>query len=303
MSNQLKELFAAPKGNLKIVSTVDGNPLYSSEDLKRRYIIAMTKSGRIRPIFKKVKELVKQNKIIPAYTTKSFFKSIVKKQPLNLKGIAGYWSWEQHIVYLLVEETANIFSFTSNDALAILTIHELVHACYTLRKTLFLKLFNDDFKKFYSFYFSKVFSINEKDIKGNNINEIVNFLSRVESKGKCMDNKTLKKYYDLIGKSFMDISSLSTEEFDKMRNELIISIKLIQRLSAFGQGHQVSRVILTFKHIYAPLYTTYKHIFSIDPLKNRDLCYQELFTPSEIISITAISRLPNPKICRIINTL
>jgi len=302
MSKKITELFAATKGNLKIVDKIAGNPIYSSAELQLNYLRAMEKSGRVGPIMKKLRELVKNNRVIPAYTTDSFFKSILKKRPLNMKGTVGFSVGSSGLIYILVETEANIFSFTNNDSLAIITIHELTHTSAKLKSKSFYNLFKSDLENFYSFYFSKLFSCDPKRVDQRKLANLIDFIYKGE-KIYWLNNKRLKEYFDLLGDAFKEHTTLPANMFERVQTDYIVALKIIQKFISHEHEQEISKVLMSFKHIFSPFYTSYKHVFGIDPLKERYMCYQELWVPSEIICITSISSKPNQKVFKIINTL
>jgi hypothetical protein len=160
-------------------------------------------------------------------------------------------------------------------------------------------------KKFYKFYFCRILNCDEKKVNEAKLNKLNEFLYwKIEHRKYLMiSNKDIKTYYDLIIDTFKDISSLDEKTFLKIVSDYFVTMKLIQKLEAYGQYHQIIKVATAFKNIIAPFYVTYKNVFAVDPLKKNQFVYQELFTPSEIISILTIAKTPSPTIYKAISKL
>ena len=113
MTKKLFELFAVPTGNLQTVTRIAGTPIFTSPDLKRKYIAAMAKSGKTMPIIKKLKDLVDKEIVTPVYSTNKALKSIVGLQPKQIKGFAGVLT-QSNDIYIFVETESNLFSFNKH---------------------------------------------------------------------------------------------------------------------------------------------------------------------------------------------
>lgn len=292
--NKLSELFTIPKGKLELAGSFYGSKVYTSDKLKEAYVNAIRKSSKGAPVYQTVEELVNRNVIVPAYKSKSFFRSILKLQPIDLEGISGVAIPDIRKIYILIETEANIFSFISNNALASVTIHEMVHLLSMRDKNFFYKTFNDEFKEFYSFYFCRIFSCQKEKIKKENLEKLCKFIYKIETGEFSTIMSFLKVYDTLIRETFKDASSLNEEDFNKMLHDFITSLYTIFKAIDQGSNNLIPRITVHFKNIYLPLYVTYKHIFGADLTSNRQIAFQELFAPSEIIStLTLVKSIPS----------
>lgn len=292
-NKNLSELFTIPKGNLEIAGEFYGNKVYTSDKLKKSYVEAMSQSSKGGPVFKKIEELIEKSIIIPAYKTKSILKSLFKLQPVSLFGIMGCAVPSLKKIYIFVEEGTNIFSFASNEALASVTIHEMIHFVSIINNKFFYKNFLEEFKKFYSFYFCRVFGCDENKIKKEDLEKLCEFIYNIE-KGKYKTFVFLKEYETLMKKTFKKHSGLNEEVFDKISHNFVVSIYTIMKADSEGAGNLISRITYHFREIYYPLYVTYKQVFAADLIAEHQLAYQELFTPSEIIcTLTLVKSIPS----------
>ena len=296
--HKLSELFAAPRGDIRTVTKINGIGIFTSSELKERYLLAMGKTDKSIPIIKTITKLLQDGTLTPVYSTHKLLQSIRKKQPIQLRGFAGVVLNNKNI-YIFVETDANIFSFTSNEDLATVTIHELIHYISASDSKDFYNIFKEDLENFYEFYFTRLLSSSKSDVK-----DLVNFIHfNLESNPFNISNSLLREYYDLIFSTFKDTSTLSEEAFTKIVTDLIVLIKLLQKLAESGSTQFFAQTAVAYKYIISPLYVTYKHTKSVNPMEAKTLCFQELWSTSEVIAVPSMIKLPSPKVYKAINKL
>jgi len=305
MEKQLSEFMGLPHGDLKPVDRFDGKTFYTSPQLIKQYLNAIRKSGKGAPVFNKIEDLTSKSIITPVYKSKSILRAMFKLQPVQFRGIAGAALPQKKIVYIFVEQSANLFSFVQNNALASVTLHELIHLLSFTKPKVFFNLFQEKLLHFYQFYFCRLLNCNLSNIDQSKMKDFLNFLYfKIEGrKGFMIDNKLLKEYYDKIFEIFKPTSTLSDDQFTKMVTSYIVFIKLVQKLEGGGLGHMMINLAMKFKYLVSPLYVAYKEIFTIDALKDNQFAYQELFAPSEVISLLTLASSPDQKVYQAINKL
>jgi hypothetical protein len=305
MTKKLSEFVTIPRGKLQPVARYSGKSFFTSDVLKRQYVAAMKKSSRGAPIINQIESLVNKSIIIPVYKSKSIIRAILKLQPVQFSGIAGAAVPDKKVIYIFVETSTNLFSFTNSDALASVTLHELIHLLSFVKPKIFFETFKGDLKKFYRFYFCRLLNCDERKVSEAKFNKLIEFLYwKVEHrKYLSLSNKEIKKYYDLIVDTFKEISSLDEKTFIKLVSEYFVTMKLILKLESYGQGHQIIKVATAYKHIITPFYVAYKNVFAINPIKENQFVYQELFVPSEVICMQSIAKTPSPTIYRAVKKL
>ena len=297
----LNELFSLPKGELKTIDSIAGSPIFTSDELKRNYLLAMKKTGKITPIFKKIEKLVADEILIPTYSTNKVLKSITKQQPVQIRNFAGMVT-ESKKIYIFVEADANIFSFTSNEAIATITIHELIHYMASFQLRAFYNIFKSDLQEFYKFYFTRL--LNCQDVQQKKLNALVEFINfKLEPIALNIPNSMLRKYYDMITLTFKDETTLNEYKFNDIVTELIVFVKLIQKFVSIGAMTQIGKTAAAYKHIVSPLYVAYKNTLAVDPMRAKTLCFQELWSTSEVIAIPAMVKTPKANIYKAINKL
>lgn len=301
--NNISELFTIPRGTLELAGSFYGAKVYTSDKLKQVYVNAIRKSSKGGPVFKTVEDLVNRNIIIPAYKSKSLFKSILKLQPVDLEGISGVAIPDIKKIYILIETEANIFSFISNNAVASVTIHEMVHLLSMKNPNLFFKTFLDEFKEFYGFYFCRLLSCRKETIKNEKLETLCRFIYSIET-GKYSSIPVFLKLYDnLIRETFQEGSTLDPQDFEKVLHDFITSIYTIFKAMDQGSQNLITKITVYFKSIYLPLYVTYKHVFGADLATNKQVAFQELFAPSEIISTFTLVKAIPPKVYKALEKL
>lgn len=302
---KLSEIFAAPKGELQPVWKYAGKTFYSSSELRKKYLITMSKTSKSAPIIRKIMELMEKGMLIPVYKDKSFWKSILKLSPIELKDTAGLAFPTAEKVFVFVEEGSNIFSFTSNDAIASVTLHELIHLISHKKSTMFYAMFNDELVSFYKYYFCKLLNCDMNKVNDMEVDKLVRYIYfEIENKkGIFTSNDDLHTYYNTIALAFQKYTSLSQNDFFKILNDYIVFIKLLQKFEAAGYPQAVSKVIAAYNRIVSPLEITYKYVFSVDVDKEKQQAYQEIFSPSEVISLPVVVKKPNPKVYKAISQL
>jgi hypothetical protein len=303
MPENISELFAGARGDVYQVVRLSGTPLYSSDTLQRNYINAMAKTGKTIPIVNTIKGLMDRGILTPVYSTDKLIKSLAKLQPVQIKGFAGLVTHDKK-VYIFVETEANIFSFTSNDALATVTIHELIHymASYHLRD--FYNIFKNTLEEFYVMYFTKYLSCDPKKLSGSKLTDLVKFINfKLEPNAFQIPNVVLKQYFAKIITTFKDASTLEEDEFNKKVTNIIVLIKILQKLALSGSTQYFTKAVMTNKEIVTPLYVAYKHMLGVDPMSAKNLCFQELWSTSEVIAIPAMVKTPNQNVYKAIKKL
>jgi len=298
---QITEIFAAPRGELQVVTTIGGIKIYTSTKLKQSYLKAMAKTSITQPITKVLAKLMMQNELVPCYLTDKIYKSILKKQPSSLKYNLGLSIGK--MVFIFVESGANIFSFASNNILASVTIHELVHRSAYEFGNSFYQTFKQDFINFYTFYWSRIFSLNINTINKKEIEEIVSFLSLKIRKLKDFNNKNLQKYHEMLITAFQNKTTLSQKQFIELVNQYIVMIKIFWKADQMGAPELISKAAMVNKHLINPFYTAYETVFNVNPQKMDILCYQETYAPEEIISVIVTLKKPDPRVYKLINKL
>ncbi len=297
---QITELFAAPRGTLQLVVNYGGVKIYTSSVLKQNFIKAMSKSSRVAPIVSTMVKLMGKGEFIPCYLTDRILKSILKKQPPEFKGYAGQTLGKYILVF--VENESNIFGFASNNELSITALHELIHKASNKFPSQFLSTFKQELTSYYKNYWSQLFMIERNGLSDKSAQKIISFIYN-NTERKTATNKTLIEYHKMLLETFGDISTLPPDKFKKLVTEYIVLIKIIFKAMTSGTPSLIQKVAYANRHIVVPLYTAYKTTFGINVKHIKELCYQELYAPSEVISLPALIKRPSQKVYKMVNKL
>jgi hypothetical protein len=297
---QISELFAAPRGQLQLVGNFGGVKIYTSPTLKQNFIKAMSKTSRVAPIVKTMEKLIDKGELYPCYLTDTIIKTILRRQPPEFKGYVGTTIGKYILIY--VDNDTNIFGFASNNDLSITTLHELIHKASNKFPKQFFNTFKSEMTIFYHFYWSKIFSLDTKKISIKDIQEIVSFLYNT-TETKSRDNKSLSSYHNLLIEKFGNVTTLEKELFEKLVQDYIVLIKIVWKGMTSQAPSLIEKVVFANRQLIIPLYSAYKTTFGINIRHIKELCYQELYAPSEVISLPALVKKPSAKVYGIVNKL
>ncbi len=297
---QITELFAAPRGTLQLAINYGGVKIYTSSVLKQNFMKAMSKSSRTAPVVSTILKLIGKGEFLPCYLTDTIIKTILKKQPPEFKGYAGQTIGRYILVF--VDNDTNIFGFASNNDLSITTLHELIHKASNKFPRQFYQTFKSELTTFYKNYWSQLFMVEKNRLDDKNVERIINFIYTNTEKG-IKSNKVLVEYHRMLLETFKDISTLPPKKLQKMVTDYIVVIKIVWKAMAAGVPSLIVKVIFANRQIIVPLYTSYKTTFGINVKHIKELCYQELYAPSEVISLPALIKRPSQKVYKMVNKL
>jgi len=287
--DKVLELFAPPVG-LHPIPVFGNMKLYTSESLRKKYLKAMSKTEKLKPVIGHVSKLVNDNIIIPAFMTKGIVRTLFYRMfPIDrartadqyfrkeFKNVYGFYDSGSKKIYLLISNNINIFGMSSNKLLANLTVHESAHMYAANKPGKFISKFRSDLFDYYNYYFTELL-----DLRGNYSKElltIVELLFNRFEKSKDISNKDLVRYHTLLMK-FKPFSQLHDDEFDRKIRDYIVAVKLfVKSTSAF------IRNMNRYMEILLPLEHAYKKTFGGNDAGN--LVIQELLFPSEVIAVAS----------------
>ena len=277
----LQEIFVMPTG-LKMVAKISGMPLYGSDKLNEKYLKALSKSGRTKPYINKLKTFVDKRVIVPCFLTKGIprFYSWKLFGPSSIKSIAGFYEpIKTKKVYILISNNANMFGHVSNNFLAKLTIHELMHRTAYKMKLAFISTFKSELADFYKELWSQIFSINKRKLKPAIVIPMIGFLFKnLELKTSTITTSDLNNQFLMLRKSLLPLTEMAEGDFDRQLSSYIeVQQLFIKNIQTFFQLKG------DYEHITFPIYNSYKRAFGIRNMST--VCIQELFYPSEVMAI------------------
>ena len=297
---QITELFAAPRGKLQLVMNYGGVKIYTSSVLKQNFVKAMIKSSRTAPIVSTMVKLMGKGEFIPCYLTDRIIKSILKKQPPEFKGFAGQTLGKYILVF--VDNDTNIFGFASNNDLSITSLHELIHKASNKYPKQFLSTFKQELTSYYKNYWSQLFMTERNGLDDKTVQRMIAFIYK-NTERNIPSNKILIEYHRMLLETFGDISTLPPDKFKKLVTDYIVLIKITFKAMTSSAPSLIVKATYANRHIVAPLYTAYKTTFGINVRHIKELCYQELYAPSEVISLPALIKRPSQKVYKMVNKL
>ncbi len=300
IQKKINEIFAAPRGDLKIVTNFGGIKVYTSQVLVENFLKAMSKNSRTAPIVSVLLKLIQAHEFMPCYLTDKILKFLLRKQPPEFKGYVGM-SMGKYI-FVFVDNDTNIFGFASNEQLAITTLHELIHKSAEKYPNQFYKTFIPELTLFYKNYWSNIFTLQKEKIKDKDIQNIIQFLFNTTENNK-RNNSILTKYNNLLLNLCKNYSTLNKFKIKDLIKQYFILIKVVWKGMNSNNPNLIEKIIMDNNHLISPLYHSYKNSFNITVKHIKELCYQELYAPSEVISVSALIKQPNSKVYKLIKKL
>ena len=285
MDKPLKEIFAPPI-NLKPAYEVDNTIFYSSDSLKRTFVLALKKSSKGKYIADEVEKLVNKQIIIPCYKSKnllSFFKHKLSRSVY--KNIMAFYNVEDKKVIILIDNTSTVFGTSSNNEIATTTMHESMHMIAGRNLSKFIQVFSSNLKAYYSEFFLDYFSL--KSVDSKKIDKYIKFIIPLEKNGPSYANKKLNDLYRLLDSLFAEDSNLSKEEFTNRLTNLIVASKLfIVQMKVLMNNTQ------KYMMVFTSLNRAYKNAFGE---KNTfTMPIQEMTSMSEVACVFAEMKPHDP---------
>lgn len=279
----LREIFVAPTG-LKVVAKIDGKPLYGSDKLNDKYIKALSKSSRTKPFINKIQKLVDNRVIMPCFLTKGFPRFYTWKifGPSSIKSIAGFYEpVKTKRVYILISNNANMFGHVSNNFLAKLTIHELMHRTASKMGISFISTFKRELADFYRELWSQIFSISYKKLPDSLVVPMIGFIFKnFEISRSKVSTSLLNKEFSVLHRALQPLTTMPESDFDRQLYSYIeVQMLFVKNIQRFFQLKG------DYEHILFPIYDAYKRAFKMRNLST--LCVQELMYPSEVMAIAS----------------
>lgn len=270
-----KELFALPIAP-ELVARLHGMELYSSENLRNKYIDAMYNISKVKPVAKDIERLINIEKIIPCWINNGIFKlGIFKKLASRAdQSTAAFFSMDTKRIYILMDNNIS-WGFAQDKVLADLMLHELMHMASDKFKNKFIGMFWNEFILYYTALFEEIFKT-----KGNiqeEIKLIIRFLFKNFEYGQH-NSGTLTKYLNLINQCFRKKSYLNENEFNSVLTDFYHYIALY-----FKDMNALYSQLRKFVHIYRGL--TQGYLRGLEMRNDQSFCGQEFFYPSEVIAM------------------
>jgi len=283
----LEEAWGILPKSLSVVDTLEGQKLYSSDAVKKKFVDAISGQKILAPVTDKIQNLIDRQIIVPCFASGNLIKFMAHKffSDQMSKSLLGFYFSERNKIYILLDNHTKFAIFMSDKALSSVTIHEMMHYASWNLKDRFFTMHKDAMRKYFRSYYKLQFGINTAD---NLIDELVRFALKNFEYPKKHSTSFLARYADLLFTRFENAIT-NEEERDVMVRHTLAVVKLyLVNPNAFIQSIRSGDPIVT--EVVANLYKSYKALNIKDP---RSLTIQELVYPSEVICIQSQHR-PSP---------
>jgi len=284
---RLDELFSLPVG-LEVGLELGGQKFYTSDKLKKSFVLAFRKSSRGKDIANSIEKLVEKELILPSYKNKGllkFFKHKMVSSGEDKYALAMYYVKEKRII-VLIDNNTSIFGTASNNSIVSTTMHECMHLLSGRNMNKFLKIFTPALREFYNNYFTDVFKLKSKP---KDLDKIIGFIAFVESPGSTPINKKLARLHQLMEEGLKEHTSLNEEQFNRALVDYIVAAKILT-----ASINSFMRVKNKYMYLLNALERAYKKTFK---KKNKvSQVFQEMYSVSEVICVMAELKPKDAKI-------
>ena len=286
---QLDEFFSVPVG-LRLVDSIYGFKVYSSDRLVNAFLKAINSSSSGHHVYKQIEALVKSNKIMPVYQVKGVLKFLRHKMFGNPedKAIMGFYHMGIKRVYIMIDNNISTFGLANNNEIANTTIHECQHLFADMNRRKFMSIFKVELYRYYASAFSRILSLTSIP---KEMDKLITFISTFEGGGLMNVRSKLSDYHKHL-MALKKYSSLPAKEFKEKVDETIEVIQLFTT-----RFDQFLREYRDYIKVLGPLSRSYIDAFSKPNLHTT--CYQELISVSEVICVLSEIKPGHPKITKV----
>ena len=270
----LREMAFVPI-KLKKVDTLWGHDVYSSKNLRKKFLTAVAQQKYSKPIYKNIENLTEKGIIIPCYSSKNIVQLALKKI-FRKSGFpfAAIYSGSHNKVFITFEPNTKYLVYARDKWLSILLLHELIHLS-SANLPGFFNLHRQTFVKYFNHVINDYFDIEISSVKAEKIakffydqaiadgtlsaqrKQLIGFLEKnigVELSKNHMEDRTIKNF---IGAAYL------------------YYVNDVKYLKLYDEGKGI------VNDLAASLEFAYKKIGI--PFNPSNIYAQEIFYPSEII--------------------
>jgi len=288
--DNILEFFSIPI-NLEEINVFGSVKMYTSDNLKRKYIEAISQIKKSVPISESITKMVDEGVIIPCYMRKGIIQYIISKMGFFEKAITEDELFKREVKYsaalyeptsnkvlVLIDNNLHFLTYVSNDDLASFTIHESMHMFAHRKPEKFMSNFKNILNDFYHLLFSRVFSLKKGQEIQKRCSEILDFLFQSEIRLKF--NKSFFNQYEKLLRSLIEFSKLDKKEFLSRLHLFLTAIYIYSKSqnTFINNSDKFLPILGTVNLVYDTIFG--EHVVSNIPI-------QELMFPSEVISISS----------------
>lgn len=268
----IQELWALPTQMKELPYDFYGYKLYTSDKLKLKFFEAILATDWGKFHAKNFKRLLDRQYVVPTFMDKGILNFLSKRFKGDwTKNVQGVYSSELNKVLVFIDNNSNWLGLSSNKNLVKTTLHELMHLSADKNMAGFFRIMKPTFQKYYSYYFTDIFSCKEK----LNVDKILKAMYAMEGKfSKPLHQKYIKEIVATIKpKTTLDDDGY----FNILKDIFMIT-------SSFSLNpNLLMRYYSRYYHIFGPLNTAYMETFGE---RNRYTSpAQELWALSEVAAV------------------
>jgi len=289
MDKLLSEAWASPFGLTKEI-TLDGEPLYSSETLKKKLSEILSKQLGVSS--GDITKLISKGKLTPVYSAgnamtigmRRLFGADSNGMVDRSKGNAFYVP-KNKTIFIVIDNNVSKLGFVDDKWIAMICVHEMMHLCTKLDAYHTWSTFKEDLYNYYINFYSLFLNIDDKNDEFINLvkqHVFKMFKTEVRTDDQKLSEIILKQGHFLL--KILEFSRMNKDEADEAVKDMIGFIH-----------HLHPKYNLSYYDNYKTgklLRQAYKNLTGKVP--DFSFCYQELYTPSEVISIMSAFNRSKP---------
>jgi len=266
--HNLQEMFALPFG-VKEIANLGGSKIYGNDKLNKKFIDAMSKHRTLKPVIGNIENLIERKKVSVGWVHKNIF-SLAFMRLLNNFHICAFYSMQHDRIFILMDVNVT-FGFASDDVIANLLIHELMHMGQSNKPSIFKSIFFDSVVAYYDFFFQNFFETSNPKI------------AKQYATGALKIEGSMAK-----GNLISDINKL-TKLFESLSEEPgLIALAQDAAKLCYTNINQYIRLTQHYPYLMNAFFKAYKNMFSYMRYEQtRFTPGQELYAPSEIAAISS----------------
>jgi len=274
--------------SLSVVDTVEGQKLYSSEALRKKFVMAIANQKILAPVTEKINNLIERQIVIPCFASGNVIRLIGHKffSDQMSKAILGFYFNKKNKVYVMLDNHVKFLFFMSNKNLSSLTMHELMHyASWNLRLS-FFNLHKDTFRTFWRYFYKLQLDLN---LPNNYIDAFVVHMLKSFEYPLNPSKNFLVNFANLMFEAFK-VGIPDEDRREKEISHILATVKLyVTDPNSFIRHLSSGNSVVV--GVVRNLQKAYKSLKIRSP---NTLAIQEFIFPSEVICIQSQNR-PNSK--------
>jgi hypothetical protein len=287
LNKQLRSALSSVGYKSVEVGEVGGDAIYTSQEIKQKFISSVSDQDTFKPIMESVIRLIDLDVIIPVQVRPGLLKRIIyqffkeKKKFAQSSFCMAFFQFNSGKIFVLVENIENIQYWKKSEALSLILLHEFQHMTAAFFPTSFMKLHSKPFATYYKRFIKLFFNVDLTDRDSYKLANWIHIETETNKGQSSSVDHFLESYHNLLWTILKpntnDVSLLKKNLHDYLTTLLLYYQNPSMYLKAVaGRNKSAWKMYTSLKESYKSL----KIVHRVD-----SLCIQEIVFPSEIICV------------------